>query len=138
MKKLVISSLLCGLLSTNLMAATTISGKVSEALSTAALSGVVVSTAGLMVGSTYVVQGVEQVAEGTSIVLKKVGEGVSEGGAVSIKLMGAGAGATSIVVGQSVTTVAQASGTLLVLAGKAIAFIPNEVGKSLVHSSEIK
>lgn len=81
-----------------------------------------------------VVQSIEAVGEGSRIVLV----GASEAGAVSIEMSGALAKNASLAVGASVQVVAMSTGTMLISAGKAIAFIPNEIGKSLLHQSSVR
>jgi hypothetical protein len=92
--------------------------------------------AGVLVGGTLstlqlsgqaVVASVETVADGTVIVLR----GASDAGTASVRV----AGAVSVGVGSAVRVVAMSTGCALMAAGQMIAFIPNEVGKSLVHQS---
>lgn len=78
---------------------------------------------------TAFVASVETVGESTLIVL----EGASEAARCSIRLSGNAARNASIAAGASVNVVALASGTMLVAAGKVVAFIPNEAGKALIH-----
>lgn len=81
-----------------------------------------------------VVQSIEAVGEGSRVVLV----GASEAGAVSIDMSGALAKGASLAVGATVQVVAMSTGTMLISAGKAIAFIPNEIGKSLLHQSSVR
>jgi hypothetical protein len=41
------------------------------------------------------------------------------------------------VAGQSVGIVVEVAGSALVASGKIIAFIPNEIGQSLIHHSRV-
>lgn len=114
------------------------SGNGSEALSRATGS-VVAGTASLIaVGSILVVDAVETTGESVVVVLKGIGQGVSEATTVSVKVAASVVGNASLVVGSTVKVVAEASGHALYLSGKLIAFIPNEIGKSLVHHSPVK
>lgn len=107
--------------------------RASEAL--AAGSAVVVGGSMLTigVGASLVVASVQTVAEGVVIVF----EGASEAGALSLRLSGKAAEAASVVAGSTVQTVALASGTLLVASGKVLAFVPNELGKALLHQARV-
>lgn len=76
-----------------------------------------------------VVGSVEVVGESTIIVL----EGASDATRATIRLSGDVARGAALSAGMSVGVAALASGTMLVTAGKVIAFIPNEAGKALIH-----
>lgn len=84
------------------------------------------------VGGSVVAQSVENVADGTVVVLKNV----ADGSTATVKFSGDGAKGFSNLVGQAVTVTATASGHVLIAAGKVIAFIPTEAGKSLLHHSQ--
>jgi hypothetical protein len=87
-----------------------------------------------LVGSgTVVVRSIEAVGEGSRIVLVSA----AEGAAASIELSGAVLKGVSLAVGTSVAVVAISTGVVLITAGKVIAFIPNEIGKSLMHHSVV-
>lgn len=83
---------------------------------------------------SLVVASVETVGDGSVIVLKTAGKA----SAATVALSGRAARDASLVVGASVEMVALSSGYLLVAAGRVLAFIPNEVGKALLHSSRIE
>ncbi len=88
----------------------------------------------LVAGSgTLVVESVETVADGVVVVFK----GASQAGKASIKFTGAVAGGLSVAAGTVVETAAMSTGTLLMVSGKALAFIPNEIGSSLLHQSRV-
>lgn len=80
--------------------------------------------------SELIVEGIEKVGEGTVFVLKNVSTGVK----VSVQTAGASVGTASVALGTVFTVVTDASGHAIMASGKMIAFIPNEVGKSLIHS----
>ncbi len=87
-----------------------------------------------LVGSgTVVVRSIEAAGEGSRVVLLSA----AEGAAASIELSGAVLQGASLAVGTSVAVVAISTGVVLVTAGKVIAFIPNEIGKSLMHHSVV-
>lgn len=111
-------------------------GGVSEAsLAIPAASGVVVmgSMSMLAASGQVVVKSVEAVGDGSVIVLNGVAEGVS----ASVRLSGRAAQELSLAAGTVVKVVALSTGHMLILAGKAIAFIPNEVGTALLHQSKV-
>jgi hypothetical protein len=104
------------------MAASTVAGTVVAA-------PVILSTA----GAVLVVKAVESTARGTVYVLERA----SDGARVSVELAGKAAGGASIVAGTAVTVSVIGSGMVLSALGEAIAFIPNELGKSLLHNERI-
>ena len=83
----------------------------------------------LSAGATLSVVAVEASAEGTVWVLERA----SDGARASIKL----AGQSATAVGTGVVVTAMSSGWLLSAAGQAIAFIPNEIGKSLLYNERV-
>ncbi|MDC8759064.1 hypothetical protein OIK44_15905 [Janthinobacterium sp. hw3] len=98
-------------------------------------SGIVLlgSMSMLAASGQVIVSGVESVAEGSVVVLK----GASDAGTASIKLTGKAARGLSLAAGTVVSVVAVSTGHALVLSGKIIAYIPNEIGKSLLHHSRV-
>ncbi len=100
-----------------------------------ATGSIVAGTASLIVGSAILtVEAIEKTGESVVVVLK----GASETATVSVKIAASAVGTTSLAVGSAVRVVAEASGYALYSGAKLIAFIPNEIGKSLVHHSEVK
>lgn len=87
----------------------------------------------LVASGQVVVASVETVGEGIVIVLK----GASEAGGASIQMSTQAAQGLSLAAGTVVNVVALSTGHMLVLSGKAIAFIPNELGKALLHHSKV-
>lgn len=87
----------------------------------------------LVASGQVVVASVETVGEGIVIVLK----GASDAGGASIQLSGQAARGLSLAAGTVVNVVALSTGHMLVMSGKAIAFIPNELGKALLHHSKV-
>jgi hypothetical protein len=90
---------------------------------------VVLSTA----GAVLVVKTVESTARGTVYVLERA----SDGAQASVEVVGRGVGGASLVVGASVVVSVVAAGTLLSAAGEAIAFIPNALGRALLHNERL-
>lgn len=115
-----------------------------SALSSLPLASVVVagSAAGSVVavplvlssaGASLVVKAVEVSARGTVFVLERA----SDGARSSIEIVGKGAGAASMVVGTVVTVSVISAGVVLSAAGQALAFIPNELGRALLHNERL-
>lgn len=99
-----------------------------------------------VIGSSFVVAGPVQLIHGstqlTVTALESAGEsvvvvmrGVSDVTTVSIKTSATAVGTASVVVGSAVQVVAESAGSALYVAGKLIAFIPNEIGRALIHQS---
>lgn len=101
----------------------------SEATAVVAQASALLSAA----GATLVVRSVESTARGTIYVLERVSDGVR----ISVLVGVQAAGAASVAVGGVVTVSVIAAGTVLSLAGQAIAFIPNAVGQALLYNRRI-
>ena len=83
----------------------------------------------LSAGVTLTVVSVEAGARGSVWVLERA----SDGARLSVEL----AGGASAAVGTGVVVVALSTGWVLSAAGRAIAFIPNEIGRALLHNERI-
>ena len=94
----------------------------------AALPVVLVAGAG-----SVVVTGVEASAEGTVWVVENVADGVKG----SICFAGNAVGASAVAVGTVVVVTVVATGRVLSAAGHVIAFIPNEIGRSLSYNQRV-
>ncbi len=81
----------------------------------------------LQLSGKAVVASVETVADGTVVVLR----GASEAETASVRV----AGTLSVGVGTAVRVVATSTGCALIAAGRMIAFVPNAVGRELIHQS---
>lgn len=90
---------------------------------------VVLSTA----GTVLVVKTVESTARGTLYVLERA----SDGARASIEVVGKGVAGVSMVVGTAVTVSVVGAGVVLSAAGEAIAFIPNALGRALLHNERL-
>lgn len=84
-------------------------------------------------GAVFTIQVVEVSARGTVIVLERASDGVR----VSVEVAGRGAGAASWAVGTAVTVSVIGAGLVLSAAGEAIAFIPNAIGRALLHNERL-
>jgi hypothetical protein len=91
------------------------------------------SLSALVASGTVVVESVEAAGDASVVVLA----GASDAAQAAVRLSGRAARAASLAVGASVNVVATSTGYLLVLAGKVLAFIPNEIGKALIHHSRV-
>jgi hypothetical protein len=64
-------------------------------------------------------------------------ERASDGARVSIELSGQAAQAASLAVGTAVVVGVFSAGVVLSAAGEVLAFIPNAVGRSLLHNERV-
>ena len=97
----------------------------------AALSAVPVALT--ISGAELVVRAVEVSAQGTVIVLERL----SDGARASIELGANAAGTASVVVGSSVGVSVMGAGVVLSMAGEVLCFIPNELGRALLHNERL-
>ena len=109
----------------------------SEQLSEASLVPVAISVAlpvVLVAGvGSIVVTGVEASAEGTVWIVENVADGVKG----SICFAGRLAGDASVAVGTVIVVTTVATGMVLSNAGRVIAFVPNEVGRTLSYNQRV-
>ena len=105
----------------------------SVVASTVAGSVVAVPLALSSAGAVLVVKAVEASARGTLYVLERA----SDGARTSVEVIGKGVGAASGAVGTVVTVSAISAGLVLSAAGQALAFIPNELGRALLHNERL-
>ena len=84
-------------------------------------------------GAVLVVRAVESTARGTVYVLERA----SDGARASLMVAGKGIEAVSVGVGTAVVVSVFSAGVILSAAGQAIAFLPNEVGRALMHNERV-
>ena len=84
-------------------------------------------------GAMLTVVAIEASATGTVWVLERA----SDGARASLRLSTAAAAELSVAVGTTVSVVAFSAGCILVSAGKAIAYIPNEIGTALLYNERV-
>lgn len=84
-------------------------------------------------GAVLVVKAVEVSARSTVYVLERA----SDGARASIEIIGKGVTGASVVAGTVVTVGVISAGVVLSAAGQAIAFIPNELGRALLHNERL-
>jgi hypothetical protein len=91
------------------------------------------SLSAVAASGTMVVESVEAAGDASVVVLA----GASAAANAALRLSGRAAREASLVAGASVNLVATSTGYLLVASGKVLAFIPNEIGKALMHHSRV-
>jgi hypothetical protein len=91
------------------------------------------SLSALAASGTVLVASVEAAGDASVLVLA----GASDAARATVRLSGRAAREASLVAGASLNVVATSTGYLLVSAGKVLAFIPNEIGKALLHHSRV-
>ncbi len=111
--------------------------KGSEALSLG-VAVVALGTMSALEGSgRIIVDSIEASAETTTLVLKRVADGASQASTVTLKLSGKALEKTALVVGAGLEISVVSTGYILISAGKALAFIPNQLGQSLLHHEKL-
>lgn len=103
-----------------------------------AASGVAAAASALPValsvgGAVLTVKAVEASTTGTVYLLERA----SDGARVSVNVSGRAASAVAIGVGSVVTVSVIASGVILSTAAEVLAFIPNEIGRALLHNERV-
>lgn len=84
-------------------------------------------------GTVLVVKAVESSVRGTVYVLERA----SDGARVSVEVLARAAVGGSIAAGTVVTVSVIGAGVVLSAAGSALAFIPNELGRALLHNERL-
>jgi hypothetical protein len=84
-------------------------------------------------GTVLVVKAVEPTVRGTVYVLERA----SDGARVSVEVLARAAAGASIAVGTVLTSSVIVAGVVLSVAGSALAFIPNELGRALLHNERL-
>lgn len=84
-------------------------------------------------GAVLVVKTVESTARGTVYVLERA----SDGARASVEVAGRAASGVLIGVGTTVAVSVIGTGVLLSAAGEVLAFIPNELGRALLHNERV-
>lgn len=103
----------------------------SAAAGAAAVS--VVPAALAVSGAVLVVKAVEVSARGTVIMLERA----SDGARASVELSGRAASGVVAGVGTAVAVSVIGAGVLLSAAGEVLCFIPNELGRALLHNERL-
>lgn len=84
-------------------------------------------------GAVLVIEAVEASAHSTVYLLKRA----SDGAQVSVQVSGHAVSATAYGVGTVITCSVLASGVILSAAGEVLAFIPNALGRALLHDERL-
>ena len=84
-------------------------------------------------GAVLVVKAVEVSARGTVIVLERA----SDGARASVALSGRAASGVAASVGTAVAVSVISTGVVLSAAGEVLCFIPNELGRALLHNERL-
>lgn len=94
---------------------------------------VVAPSAVLVGGASFVVVAVESTARGTVWVLERASDGVR----LSVEFSGKVLSGAAASVGTAVAVTAISTGFVLSAASEAVAFIPNEIGASLLYNERV-
>jgi hypothetical protein len=84
-------------------------------------------------GAALTVVAVEAASEGTVWVLERA----SDGSRASVRFIEGAATTASVAVATTVVVAAVSTGWILSSAGRALCFIPNEVGRALLHHERV-
>ena len=84
-------------------------------------------------GAVLTVRAVEASAVGTVYLLERA----SDGAQVSVEVVGRGVAGLAYAVGTVVTCSVIGTGVILSAAGEAIAFVPNAIGRALLHNERL-
>lgn len=109
---------------------------VASVVGTASAGAAAVSTvpAALAIsGAVLVVKVIEVSARGTVYLLERA----SDGAQVSVEVVGRAASAVALGVGSAVTVSVIGTGVLLSAAGEVLAFLPNALGRALLHNERL-
>lgn len=136
MRKCIISLVAAALLAAGQPAARAHGGGASD-LSGLSMLPVAVSVAApvgtLVSGAAFTVVAVEAASGATVWVLERA----SDGALISVELGASAAAGMSLATGTVVTAALIGAGWVLSSAGRAICFIPNELGRALLHDERI-
>lgn len=124
-------------LAASLVAAASAQPRAGSEASELSLLPVAVSVVGpvllLNAGAQWTVAAVEASAAGTVWVLERA----SDGARASLQLSGRVVEGVSVGVGTAVVATAVSTGVLLSAAGQVVAFVPNEIGRTLMHHERL-
>lgn len=85
-------------------------------------------------GSVFVVSGI---AQGGQDVVEVILDAASGAGKLSVKLGKSAFETLGVSAGATVRAVAESTGTMLVVSGKVLAFVPNTLGEALLHHERV-
>lgn len=135
MKRCLMSAALCAALLSGVAPARAHSSASDvSALSALPVAVSVAAPAVLLSGGVLLtVVAVEASGTGTVWLLERA----SDGARMSVTLAASAVGGLSLAAGTAVTVSAVGAGWVLSMAGKAIAFVPNEIGKALLYNERV-
>lgn len=84
-------------------------------------------------GAALIVKSVEASAKGAICVLERA----SDGARVTIEFASRAGRRTSVAVGEAMAVSVVGAGAMISLAGEVIAFVPNELGRALLHNERV-
>ena len=87
----------------------------------------------LVTGASFVVVSIQVLADGTVWVLERASDGVR----FSVRFGAQVGEASAVAAGTLVVATVVAAGCVLSVAGEAVAFIPNEIGRALIYDERI-
>lgn len=85
-------------------------------------------------GASFVVTGIVQLSAETAEVIIDSVNGAAK---ISVQVASSALRGMAVSVGTAVRAVAASTGTILVVSGKVLAFIPNAVGQTLIHHARV-
>ena len=106
---------------------------VASVVGAASVATVALPVALSTAGAVLVVKSVEVGARSSVYLLERA----SDGARVSVEVVHRGVHQASLAAGASVTVTVFASGVVLSAAGEAIAFLPNALGRALLHNERL-
>ncbi|MCC7643761.1 MULTISPECIES: hypothetical protein [unclassified Janthinobacterium] len=137
MKHLLATALLCAATMAPLaQAANSDTTNASDNASMASAIVLVGSMSVLAAAGEVVIDKVEDAADGSVLVLTSAARGASQAATASVKLSQKAMQGLSLAAGTVVKVVAVSTGHMLVLSGKAIAYVPNAAGQAILHHSK--
>ena len=137
MKQLFATVLLCAAtLAPLAQAANSDTTNASDHASMASAIVLVGSMSLLAAAGEVVVDTVEDVADGSVLVLKSTAKSASSAATASVKLSRKAAQGLALAAGTALDVVAVSTGHVLVLSGKTIAYLPNAAGLAILHHSK--
>jgi hypothetical protein len=100
---------------------------------TAASAAVALPAALSVAGAVLTVKAVEVAADATVYLLERA----SDGAQASVRVLGRAAHGASVAAGTAVTVSVIGSGVVLSAAGEVLAFVPNAIGRALLHNERL-
>ena len=135
MKHVLAMTLLCAA-SLTAQAANSDTTNASDNASMASAIVLVGSMSVLAAAGEIVIDKVEDVADGSVLVLKSAATSASAAATASVKLSQKAMQGLSLAAGTVLKVVAVSTGHMLLLSGKAIAYVPNAAGNAILHHSK--